>query len=61
MASKLVVSEVRVGVVKQQIAELESRQRLVHSGEMPATAQEKVRLEEQLDISRRLLRALSES
>jgi hypothetical protein len=53
----MVGSDRRKREVEKEIAETESRLYLISSGQLAATAQEKVRLQEKLDVACRHLRA----
>jgi hypothetical protein len=60
MVGKMVVSEERKREVEKEIAELENKLGHVLAGKLVVTAQDRIRLEEKLDIARRHLRALNE-
>jgi hypothetical protein len=53
--------EERKREVQKQIADVERSLNLISSGQLAGTAQDKIRLQKKLDITRRHLRALNES
>jgi hypothetical protein len=61
MIVKLGGLEERKREVQKQIAEVERLLKLIASGQLAGTAQDKIRLQKKLDITRRHLRALNES